>query len=86
MADFKADVSVVIICRDCGEELDCSINDNPISHRTGYLEVSRCECEDDSLKDDGANSRDDEVAELKSRIEELESELESRQYAALERD
>jgi predicted RNase H-like nuclease (RuvC/YqgF family) len=101
MAEFKADVSIDVVCESCGKELNVALN-----NFRGKLEVERCECEDDKWQKDGIDSRDGEVdeleenvsrltsdierfndenLELKERIRELESELEQHKDDALER-
>lgn len=92
MAEFKADVSVRVICDECGRELDSSINENTRSVYHGCLEVDRCDCRDEDFKSDGYSSRDVEVDELKEelaamkeRVKELESEVESLEEYARDR-
>jgi predicted RNase H-like nuclease (RuvC/YqgF family) len=76
MAEFKADVSIDVVCESCGKELNVALNTRSHSNFSGKLEVERCECEDDKWQKDGIDSRDGEVEELEENVSRLTGDIE----------
>ena len=72
--DCKCDVDFEVYCGTCGAGL-CNQSDTRHSRNRNYPQVTVEACEKcmENAKEEGRSSRDDEVAELESRIRELES-------------
>lgn len=76
MTEFTVTTNVTVRCAECRGELLATTNTDKRSAYNGDVEVQHCECGDDAMRSEGADSRDDEVRELEEDISRLTHDIE----------